>query len=372
MAEPAPTARLPLPRRALRAAGRIIVRLYALLILLVVLWTGYTAISYLARYVFRPIAVPDKFLDPLAAPAPPDRRQARGSAGAEGPGDDLAHYHRDPQPFAFAAGAGCATGGCHTLMPHTKRKEVRAFANFHTTFLDCSSCHDPGVTPPARAAWLDNRTGAVQKPPALLRLMVLLEGVSQPVQTKAADITPQIIALLREAETAVGVDPPLHEMLIHLETTEPGSPVWRKAIGDLQAVLPSRVRGEYGARIAPAAVAEEWARRQSQSAALTREYNATAPSSPQRDAVNKRIHENVLAKPDACMTCHGGEPPRFDFEQLGYSPQRASALRNTEVARMIQHIREGRPFSYFSPLLQGPSRTAPPATRPSEETNERR
>jgi hypothetical protein len=366
MPEARPSVKRPWYSRGLSAIGQIIVRMYALLILLVVLWTGYTAIAYLARYVFRPAHVPPQFLDPLAASP-----EAAGAAG-EAPREGISHYHRNPQPLMYAGGVGCTTSGCHTLLPHTRRKEVRAFTNFHTMFLDCSACHDPKVTPPVSAVWLDNDTGRSAQPPALLRLLALFEGSSEVSPTKPAELHGDVIGFLRQAEADVGVDPPLHELLIQLETTEPGSPVWRRAIDELQAILPSRVRGEYGARITPSSVAESWSERQARLADLTKEYNAAPPDSPQRDTINKRIHEQVLAKPDACLTCHGGEPPRFNFLQLGYSSRRAAALSTSEVARMIQHIREGRQFSYFTPLLQPTTRGESPATNPGEEPHETR
>ncbi|RMF85537.1 MAG: hypothetical protein D6744_01255, partial [Planctomycetota bacterium] len=49
----------------------------------------------------------------------------------------LAHYHRIPQWFQPDTGNTCATAGCHSPLPHTKRIEVRAFLNMHSTFVDC-------------------------------------------------------------------------------------------------------------------------------------------------------------------------------------------------------------------------------------------
>src|SRR5262245_20362248 len=110
--------------------GRFLVRAYALIILLVVLWTGYTAISYLARYVFRAGQVPAQYLDPLAAGVPASQPPRDGEMPAPLVAPGISRYHRDPQPFEFIGVAGCTTSGCHTLLPHTKKKEIRAFANF--------------------------------------------------------------------------------------------------------------------------------------------------------------------------------------------------------------------------------------------------
>ncbi len=324
--------------------GRIIVRVYALVILLIVLWTGYAAIAYLAKYVFTSGEVPTKFLDPLASGIPVSQPAAPGAATQPVAVPAISHYHRDTQEFAFVGVAGCTTSGCHTLLPHTQRKEVRAFANFHSTFLDCASCHDADVKSPAPAVWLDNQSGTPAEPPALLRLMSAIDAGSDAIQNRPAEIGPNLVALLRESEQRVGVDPPLHSALIQLDTSEPGSPVWRQAVTDLRAMLPNRVRGEYGSRITPTAIADQWTSRQDRIAQLTRDFQAAAPGSAQREQVSRQIHEKVVAKPDACMTCHGTEPARFDFARLGYSEQRIATLKSTPIAQMIQRIRDGQPF----------------------------
>lgn len=321
------------------ALGRFFVRLYALLILLVVVWTGYTAVAYLARFTFTAQRVPERLVDPLAQGMPASQP---GAATQPVPTPAIAHYHRNVQDFPFTEPAGCSTSGCHTLLPHAKRKEVRAFANFHSTFLDCTCCHDANLKPPTRAVWVSNATGRQQDAPALLKLAALIEARGDAILNKPAEVSNEIISLLRESETAVGVDPPLHEIRVNLETSEPGSPVWRQAAVNLQMLLPNRIRGEYGARITPADVAARWSDRQSKLSDLTRQYKSA--SGAQRDAVNKQIHEGILAKPEACLTCHGGEPARFDLQQLGYSPQRIGTLGSTPIARMIEQIRQGQPF----------------------------
>jgi hypothetical protein len=338
------------------SAGRIrrfIVRSYAFLILCIVLWTGYTAISYLARFVFRPGDVPAQFLDSLASGLPSTQPAAAGATPQSIAEPSIRHYHRDPQDFDFAGSTGCTTSGCHTLLPHTRRKEVRAFANFHSTFLDCSSCHDKSIQGPTPAAWLNNHTQRVQGAPAMLQIATLIDTRREDLDKNPAAISANIIALLRQAETDVRPDPVLHDLLIQMDTSEAGSPVWRQAALELQRTLPDRIRGEYGARITPSSVADAWSARQSRLADLTAEYQKADPANPNRKQTLDKIHEQVLAKPDACMTCHRDEPSRFDFEKLGYSPQRAAALRDVAMARMIEQIRQGQPF-HMPELLNKP------------------
>jgi hypothetical protein len=334
-------------------ARQVLLRAYALLILAIVLWTGYTAISYLARNVFASTRVPDRFLDPLARGMPSTKPSEPGATAIPLAEPDIRHYHRDPQKFAFIGSAGCTTSGCHTLLPHTKRKEVRAFANFHSTFLDCSSCHDASLQGPTAAVWLNNEKERPQDPPAMLRLATLLEAGRTQIEKNSSEISSRILALLRDSETNVLSYPVVRNLFTQLDTSDPGSPVWRQAMDELQAVLPNRVRGEYGARITPASVAQHWAERQSRLADLTRQFHSAPAGSAQRDALNKQIHEQVLAKPDACMACHRDQPSRFDFEALGYSPQRAAGLRDAAIARMIEQIRQGQPF-YLPEILDRP------------------
>ncbi len=331
-------------RVALSAARTLTVRAYALLILLIVVWTGYTAVAYLVRTVFTPVHVPDRFMSRKStAGLDPLKSAQRLTAAIQPLPGDPGHYHQAGRWPETISQEGCATSGCHNQLPHTRHKETRAFANFHVTFLTCGMCHDARLQNPVAAAWVDS-AGERSGPPALLQLMRLLELEADRIKQSPGEVHSDIIKGLRSTLKATGGDPLLEYLLIQLDTSEPGSPVWRQAFARLNQELPNHTRGEYGARIAPESLDAERRQREEKLHDQAARVLSAPADSPQRDALKKEIHTDVLAKPEACLSCHSGEPARLDFESLGYSPQRAAALRGTPIARMIQQMRDGRPF----------------------------
>lgn len=336
--------------------GHAIVRLYALMILLLVLWSGYAAVAYLVRMVFTPARTPEQFVqraDTLQATLLLEgEARAQAIASARRP---VGHYHDVERWLQPDTHNGCAIAGCHGPLPHVKRKDVRAFANFHTTFLTCGVCHDAEMHAPMAAVWVDVATVRRQAPPAMLRLTNVLETKREQVQSQPASIHGEIVALLREANGVAG-SPQLDYLLVQIDTSEPGSPVWRTAVANLAAELPNHARGEYGARIAPEARVAELQEQQGRLATLAGEYTDAREGSPERARLHKQIHSRVLARPEACLSCHGGEPARLDDAALGYSPQRATALRASPIARLIQQIREGQPFYLPKMMEEGNTR----------------
>ncbi len=144
----------------------------------------------------------------------------------------------------------------------------------------------------------------------------------------------------------------LEYLLLEMRACEPGSPVWRHAIQQLRDALPSRARGEYGAKIAPRASEENVQRAAREAAEQIKEYQSAAPHSAGREGVYQKIHAPVVGKPKGCVSCHGGTPARLDFEALGYSPARIERLRSTPNAQLMQDIQEGRQF-HLPEMLEG-------------------
>jgi hypothetical protein len=337
--------------RIAKLLGTIIVRAYAAAIVLVVLWTGYTAAAYLVRFVFYPVHVPPGFLDwqgRLDASA----LRAEHVPGVGGPAAraPLGHYHGVDAWFQPDSHSDCSTSGCHSPVPHRKNKAVRAFANLHATFLDCRMCHTTPSTLPAPAAWVSFDSGLRQDPPAILRLAGELERNAEKIEKEPAAVHATIRDLLHEAVRISG-DATLERLWLEIDTAEPGSPVWRHAVGQLAVELPAYSRGEYRAKLAgPPGDAE---RRGASQRMLdqARQWLAAPENSPQRKQLYDAMHANLVVKPSACLSCHGGQPPRLDFESVGYSAKRAAELRGVATAGLMQHIQDGKTFHL--PLTPG-------------------
>jgi hypothetical protein len=121
-----------------------------------------------------------------------------------------------------------------------------------------------------------------------------------------------------------------------------------KSVWRLKSEIPLHARGEYGAKVArrsPTNDAEKMARR-------TKDYFAQAADGPGRKQINDDIHRTVVAKPRACLSCHAKEPGMLDFAALGYSPNRAAALRSLPLASLLEQIRQGETFQ-LPKLMEG-------------------
>ena len=329
------------------AARTILHRLYALAILVVVVWASYAAVAYLFRSVFTPAQLPLK-LHTWAGDLHVETLRPEAAGTPQAPRAPIGHYHGVNRWFQPDPHNGCTARGCHEPLPHTKRKEVRAFANLHATFLDCGTCHDAGLTGPVEAVWVDTTTGRAQEPPAMLRLLRELERSAGIIKDQPEEIHPTILEQLREVIVVIGGDPVLEYLLVRLDTAEPGSPVWRHSVDRLRSELPAHARGEYGAKLTLRGSVDDTAG----SAEQTKLYLEAAANSRRKQKLYEAIHANIVAKPGACLACHGDQPPRLDFALLGYPPDRATYLLSSPVARLIQRIEQGETF-HVPTLLEG-------------------
>ncbi|HOA72935.1 MAG TPA: hypothetical protein PL151_01175 [Phycisphaerae bacterium] len=321
----------------------VLVRGYTLGILLVVVFTGYTAVSYLYRSIFKPGKPPTEILAWKGETAA-ERLRTPGALGITEPAGraPLAHYHAVDRWYQPDLRNGCITSGCHDPIPHSQSKELRAFANLHSTFMSCEVCHRQASATPISAVWVSTKTGKPQPAPAILQLLARFSAATQPADL--ADQSESVLQLLRQAIDVSGGDPVLNFLALQLETSQPGSPVWRQAIQQLAEELPNHARGEYGAKIAMAdgpgirPTSREFAK-------LTEEYFSRKADQADRTRILGRIHEGIIQRPQACVPCHRTENPMLDFKALGYSPSRIDALTSTPIVGMIQQIREGQPFN---------------------------
>ena len=349
---PTPAPRKSFFRRILAVLKELVLRCYALAILLVVLWAGYTAVADLVRMVFTPARVPEEYRTwETALPGPhPEIMQIEKLAGLV-PRAPIGHYHAVDRMLPPDLHNGCLTSGCHSTLAHSKRKEIRAFANLHATFLDCGMCHDASISGPTPAMWVDDATGEPCDAPAVLQLMKFLALEAGRVKDQPAEAHPTIETLLGDAVTR-SADPLLKYLHAQISTSEPGSPVWRKAVNQLRDELPNHVRGEYGAKLARKMPAEELKAYHQRLAELAEPYLAAPKGTAERKRLHEEIHKGILEKPSACLACHGDEQGRLDFEALGYSPDQAAALRDSAIARQMEQIQQGQPF-YLPKLLEG-------------------
>ncbi len=321
--------------RLINAAKTSIVRAYALAILLTVIWAGYMAVAFLIGSVFALPLVPQRFLD-RPGQQKADLVSKAGAPDASGPSwlAPLGHYHAVDRWFQPDRHNGCTVSGCHSSLPHAKRKEVRAFANLHVTCLACEMCHDRSDPSPAKAMWVSTTTGQRQRPPAILQLMRLIETDAERIKNRPAPVHTVIVGLLRQVVEVIGGDPLLEYLLLQVDTSEPGSPIWRHAVGQLKVELPTHARGEYGAKLVPV-LSTSQRQRAERFAERALEYFATLPNSKKRAALYQQIHAEVGGQPRECAACHGSYPPHLDLTSLGYPRERASALLSLSVEELL-------------------------------------
>jgi hypothetical protein len=336
-------------RAAIKA---ILVRSYAMVILALVLAAGYFAVQYLFRTVFFPVLLPSAMLD-WAGRLDVAALRSSQVEGVERPAPraPISHYHSVDQWFQPDPGNGCTLSGCHQPLPHDRRAKVPAFANFHTTFLTCQMCHAPPGERPAAARWVSTDTNVPQGSPAILQLLQYLELNADAIESKPASVDARIKDLLEQSIRAIGQDVVVDEFLAEIQSSEPGSPVWKRAVSELIGELPLHARGEYRAKLAWLGVAE---RRIAQFQAMTeqsRQYLSAAPDSPQRRDLQSAIHASLARAPTPCISCHDDQPGMLDFHAAGYSPKRSAFLSHLEIARLMQQIRQGQHF-YIPNVLE--------------------
>jgi hypothetical protein len=332
-------------RRFLQAVKSVVVRSYALLILSLLLAAGYLSVHYLVKTVFYPPTLPRAMSD-WASKLDVAELRSNHAEGVErsAPRAPISHYHTVEQWFQPDTRNGCTISGCHQPLPHDHRAKVAAFANFHATFLTCQMCHAPAAARPATARWVSTTTGLVQDSPAILQLMKFIELNTDAIATYPETVDRQIKQLLATAITSLGQDQVLDELLAEMQSSQPGSPVWKQAEANLVLELPLHARGEYGAKLAWTGDA---AATESQFATLTaqaRSFLAMPSDSPDRAALQKTIHQPLAGAATACVACHDDQPALLDFQSAGYSPKRALTLAHLEIARLMQQVREGQSF----------------------------
>ena len=330
-----------------RTANGVVVRVYCLALLAIVVACTGLAFRYLFRSVFSPELTPPGFVDRRLVSTVDmlDTGGARVDPGMS----PMDHFHGVgvvPEPNLLA---GCTVSGCHTVLPHHRDKVTRSFVNLHSTFLDCSACHDAS-SKSGTFVWVDKPGGEVIESPAMLRLLDMLE---QPADATGPIPDKQLRTLLRETLRTAGAVPQLESILIELESTQPDSPVYHHAVARLRRIAPGLARGVYGALLTPRGRIADGRYRRLCDASRVAQVLAAQPNSPQRKKLTEQLHEQIVRKPASCLLCHGQGDEGVDFSKVGYTRRRAGQLRHLLLADMINRLRRGESF-HMPTLLEHP------------------
>jgi hypothetical protein len=205
-------------------------------------------------------------------------------------------------------------------------------------------CHATPQDRPAATRWVSTDSNRPQDAPAILQLLEYLERNGDAIQSQSASVNPTIKNLLGQTITALGQDAYLDELLAELQSTDPGSPVWKSAITQLQTELPLHAAGEYRAKLAWTSVADQRATQFQTLTTQARQFLASPVDSKDRQTVQTAIHASLTPAAASCVTCHDNQPAILDFHAAGYSPKRSAYLSHLEIARLMQQIRQGEHF----------------------------
>ncbi|HKQ47212.1 MAG TPA: hypothetical protein VJZ71_03975 [Phycisphaerae bacterium] len=331
---------------------RIMSRLYAAALIAVIVWVTWLSL----RYLLSSLAVDQPPAQIVALPTRLDRaalgagRSAFAALdAAEHPRSPLAHYHRLdswPRPDSFN---DCARAGCHNPLPHSKKKEVRAFLNMHATSIHCGVCHFKQEDRPLSLAWYDLDNGETREPPSILRAYEMLTGPDASTRWKKAGREEQarLVALLRSASREAGGARDLDELANHFEAYRLDSPGFERLLADAPDLLPRHFRGEYGAKLAVVDGNGRTLRGHPNTESAVRQWltRNDAVSEAERKSLLGDVHPLKRETALTCTDCHTAAGGLVDFAKAGYPPARLEQLVSPIVFRMIEHINAGRPFN---------------------------
>jgi mono/diheme cytochrome c family protein len=361
--DPRPAGRLP---RALHALLGILLavvkRVWALLLIIIILWLSWRAFRYLLdSLVFEGPVPPQVIQLPLRTNEQMLESPATAFAGlqaVEHPRVPLGHYHRLSSWFQPDYANDCTRSGCHSPLPHGRSRVTRAFLNMHATTLHCGVCHIETAERPLDLVWYNLKSGAPSQPPALLRIYGLL--VKEPPEPPPATdkFQHELVEMLDEAGRAAGGLEPLNTLARHLAAVRPGSDEWWQLINLTRERLPRFFRGDYGVKLAL------WDPQTGRPVlGFTGDENAVAAYLSQGKALAEedsqallaRIHQRERRPTLQCQDCHRPEGGLIDPLAVGYPPARARQMAQPLVVRMIEDILRGEPFrmpSFLTPSTQ--------------------
>lgn len=356
MPEPAAAAPARPPRRsAFRIARGLLVggatRLYALILIAIVLYLSWRAFKYLILALLLPAPPPPQIVDIPRRMVEQLRQPGPGFAGVtavEHPRTPVGHYHRVEPWFQPDPANTCTRSGCHTPLPHGRNKADRAFLNMHATSLHCGVCHLQSDRVPLPLTWYDLDDGAPAGPPALLKAYgrVLALRARPALQATAAE-QDELVQLVQAAARAARDDTALAHLAAHLAAVRPESGEFANLVETAATTLPRHFRGEYGAKLAVLdPIAGRPRLEHPDSAAAVREYLARgAQLDPAaRDALLARVHTARRPQTLTCSACHTPHDALVDLAAVGYPPERIAQLVQPLITRAIEHIMQGQEF----------------------------
>lgn len=365
---------------ALRALGRFLARrgvsllrrAYALALIALILWLSAGAILYLVQSLIIPSAAPPqvtglpKVLDVSLLKGP--EVDWRGLAAVEHPRSPLAHFHQFETWIQSDPLNDCTRSGCHAPLPHSQRKQVRAFLNMHATSLHCGVCHLEFETQPLPLVWYGLADGRPRARPALLDVLAWLEARPQEPERYGPVQQREIVALLTAASNDFPGEWHLPRLAADLSAVRAGSDSFLALLSDTDDAVRRALRGSYAAKIArrdPAggpilgnagteAAIQAW---------LERGATATGAA---REAMLQAVHPRRRETALQCTDCHRAQGGLLDFAALGYPAARIRSLTEPSIFTMIENIAAGRAFELpsvgrglFAPQSQPAPRPAP-------------
>lgn len=363
-------------RWLLLGLGSGVRRVYALGLIALILWLSIRAIRYLVVSLITPADTPaqiaelPKTLD-AATLLNGHRPGWTGLSAVENPRGPLSHFHRFENWLQADSANDCTRSGCHGPLPHSKRKEDRAFLNMHATTLHCGVCHMSGDDAQLALGWYDPNTGSKRQRPALLEAYERFDRLAQKINVSPTESQPRgagrlssddqksLVACLNAADREAGGEPGLRKLAEHLNAVRAGSAIFDRLLLSGREVLPRYFRGSYGAKLALLAGGEGLLLGHPGTEPAIAAFLAEKDSArdARRDELLKNVHPRRRSEPLHCRDCHVESGSKVNFPGLGYPEARIRALFQPEVFRMIEHIQQGQEFRI-------PAVTVPPPTEP--------
>ncbi len=352
-----------------RMTRRLLPRVYAVALILVIVWLTFLSIRFLITSLATESGPPAQI---IALPTRLDKTALGESRSAfaalnaaEHPRSPLAHYHRLDSWIRPDSFNDCARAGCHNPLPHSKRKEIRAFLNMHATSIHCGVCHFQIEERPRSLTWYGLTTGKPRQRPAILEAYAMITGPDEATKWKSADEARQdrLVSLLRRAARDAGGVSDLAQLADHFEAYRLGSPGFEQLLKEAPALLPRHFRGEYGAKLAVVNTNGRMLLGHPNTEASVQEWFAKKDSASKDERVQliKAMHPLKRETALTCTDCHTAAGGLVDFAKAGYPPARVEQLTSPIIFRMIEHINAGQPFGLPSVIGGAPpeSRTTP-------------
>lgn len=330
---------------------RVLRGAYAAALIAVILWASYRAIRYLIVFLLLPPTTPPQItqiprkLDDALLRTPAD--ELAGVTAAAHVRAPLEHFHRLDDWFQVDRFNDCTRSGCHSPLPHTRRKEVRAFLNMHATSIHCAVCHYAPHDRPPDLLWYDLDTGEPIERPPLLAAYDLVTSLSGPqAAALSAEDQDKLVGLLRAAGDAAASEAGrrIAALAESVAAPRPASEEMRHAIAVARAVLPKFFRGEYGAKIALRGDDGRPLLRYPNTREAVTAYLSLDDSAGRgrREELMRLVHLGGESPSIDCALCHRTEGSWIDLRSLGYPQPRIDALHNPWLARTIEHMAAGQ------------------------------